>query len=436
MIQGPTPVEAMTKALGPIWSLAPPGPDNLLQNPAFLALKAHCEMAFPAARAGTGFTFALSDALRALGLPCGARASAAQRTMTIEDAAARLVDALGMASITRRYLCPLDLADDLPDLTFGNATVRRYSAAELAVLFDEERLSKLYPAHALDSKRLSEFHWLVIEETVAAEQDIGRRALPFFYDLGRDLGEIDAHAGQYAPAVTDALFALLLAPWEDWHSMVDIDWRGFLVPWMHVETGDLFVRPRTVPSPDLLTWEYAGFTTPDGEEIEYERPVVIHLSSDAADMLQLLDHGRWDQVQRASATDLFSTPVKHFLVRAFFSDGMDQIMAHMTTIEAALGMRADFGGPYPPGVSRMAVKERLAKRIETLLGDPQMAADYKVLFELRSTFVHGRSINTRVPSQDRTKARRVARKVVAALIDMANGPAGKMAREDSLWTLG
>lgn len=436
MIQGPTTVEAMRDALGPVWSLAPPGPDNLLQHPAFLGLKAYCEKAYPAAQAGTGLTFALSDALRALGLPCGIRAPAVQNPVTIKEAAARLVDALEQTSCTRRYLCPLDLADDLPDLTFGNATVRQYSATELSTLFDEERLSRLYPAQVLDSTRLSQFHWLVVEETTAAEQDIGRRALPFFYDLGGDLGEIDAHAGQYAPAVTDALFALLLAPWEDWHSMVDIDWRGFLVPWVHVETGDLFVRPRVVPSPDLLTWEYAGFTAPDGEEIDYERPVIIHLSSDAADVLQLLDLHRLDQIQQASATDLFSTPVKHFLVRAFFSDGMDQIMAHMTTIEAALGMRADFGGPYPPGVARMKVKDRLAKRIETLLGDPQMAADYKALFELRSSFVHGRSIDTKVPSQDRTKARRVARKVVAALIDIANGPAGKTAREDYLWTLG
>jgi hypothetical protein len=435
MIQGLTPVGAMTKALSPVWSLAPPGPDNLLQHPAFLALKAYCEAVFPAAQGGIGLTFALSDALRALGLPCSAQA-ASQNGIAVEDAAVRLVEALKFTSIKRCYLCPLDLADDLPDLLFGGATVRRYEEAELSALFDEERLSKLYPAHVLDTRRLSEFHWLVVEETVAAEQDIGRRALPFFYDLGGDLGEIDAHAGQYAPAVTDALFVLLLAPWEEWHSMVYTDWRGFLVPWVHLETGDLFVRPRIVPSPDLLTWEYAGFTAPDGEEVEYERPVVIHLSSDAAAMLQKLDHRRWDQIQQASATDLFSTPVKHFLVRAFFSDGMDQIMAHMTAIEAALGMRADFGGPYPPGVARLKVKDRLAKRIETLLGDPQMAADYKALFELRSTFVHGRSINTKVPSQDRTRARRVARRVVSALVDMANSPAGKMAREDYLWTLG
>lgn len=54
MIQGPTSVETMTKALGPIWSLAPPGPDNLLQHPAFLELKAHCEWPFQPPGPGPG----------------------------------------------------------------------------------------------------------------------------------------------------------------------------------------------------------------------------------------------------------------------------------------------------------------------------------------------------------------------------------------------
>lgn len=43
----------------------------------------------------------------------------------------------------RRNLCPLDLADDLPELIFGNATVRQYNTAELSMLFDEARLANL-----------------------------------------------------------------------------------------------------------------------------------------------------------------------------------------------------------------------------------------------------------------------------------------------------
>src|SRR3546814_1992418 len=51
--------------------------------------------------------------------------------------------------------------------------------------------------------------------------------------------------------------------------------------------------------------------------------------------LARFNNGAWEQLQAARATSLFETPVEHFLVRAFLADGMDEVMAHMTAIEAA-----------------------------------------------------------------------------------------------------
>jgi len=433
MTEAGTKIEQMTGVLATLWAIPAPGPDNILQDPAFVQLRAHCEAHYPSAVAGTGLTFALADALRSLGLPCMVRAGTPVDGLSLDMAAARLVAGLETRSITRRYLCPLDLADDLPALEFGPVRLRQYTKAELADLFDDERLRRLYPSHRLDSARLAQFQWLIVEETESDVPEIGRRALPFFYDLGSDLGAIDAHAGQYAPAVIEALFPLLLEPWEDWNSLVGVggDWRGFLVPWVHVETGDLFVRPRMPPNADGLTWEEAYGH--DGED--YERPVIVHLDSEAQDRLARLDQACWDKVQAAARTDLFSTPIQHFLVRGFFTEGMDQIMSHMTAIEAALGMQADFGEP-PPGIAKMGSKKRLTKRIEALLGNKAPANDYAALFELRSRFVHGRAFGGKVSSEERNKARRLARTVIAALIDVAAGPAGTMTREDYLWSLG
>jgi hypothetical protein len=47
-------------------------------------------------------------------------------------------------------------------------------------------------------------------------------------------------------------------------------------------------------------------------------------------------------VELAKQSVLFETPIVHFLVRAFLAEGVDEFLAHITTIEAALGLRADY----------------------------------------------------------------------------------------------
>lgn len=423
-------LEFTHEALAPLWRLAPPGPKDFYRHPAFVDFKAFCEQRFPAADRGMGFSFGLADALRGAGLPCLMSGSAVPPSL--DEGTRSIVEAFRATAVRRRYLCPLDLADALPELQFGQASVRQCSPAELADLFDGTRLVRYFPNQRFDFARLAEFQWLVVEEQAPAPARAGQRAMPFLYEnWSRDFGAIDPHAGSHPVPVIDALFGLLLAPWEDWHSL-ETDWRAFLVPWIHVATGDLFARPRPVPSADTLTWEDAAHQDYDGEMIEYERPVRIHLADEAESELRAFDGSWWCKIQTAMPSSLFETPVKHFLVRAAFSEGMDQIMAHMTAIEAALGLQSDFRQGGRPKGTRMSPSERLSKRVGVLLADPQAESDYGDLFETRSAFVHGRPIQGLVPSKDRNLARRLARRVTVALIDAANGPAGQTPRADFL----
>lgn len=417
-------------ALTPLWRLTAPAAKDFYHHPAFADFKSFCERTFPAADRGLGFSFGLADALRGAGLPCLVPDTASPSSL--DEGARRIVENFEAATVRRRYLCPLDLSDALPTMHFGPASVRGYSSAELDRLFDGARLGRHYPGQPLDLPRLAAFQWLIVEEQAPVPERAGQRAMPFLYESWtRDFGAIDPHAGSHPGTVTDALFGLLLAPWEDWHSL-ETDWRGFLIPWIHVATDDLFVRPRPVPTADTLTWEDAAYQKEDGEVIEYERPVRIHLIDGAEAVLAGFDHAWWAGIEAATATSLFETPIKHFLVKAAFSEGMDQIMAHMTTIEAALGLRSDFQQAGRPKGARMSPSDRLAKRVEALLGDPKAGSDYADLFETRSAFVHGRSIQGLVPSKDRILARQLARRVTVALIDAANGPAGQMAHADYL----
>ena len=162
------PSSAMISAMSDLWRLRPPGPDNILAHPAFVRLREACRDDYPnAGKKGPGF--ALSAALRALGLPCGLRKETAHLSLPVEEAAKGLDAAMRATSAKRIHLVPLDLADDLPSIAFGPAKLGRLTADELRILVDEARLKRLYPRQDFDAERFSEFHWLVVEEAVALD---------------------------------------------------------------------------------------------------------------------------------------------------------------------------------------------------------------------------------------------------------------------------
>lgn len=427
------PGAAMLDAIGELWRLRPPGPDNILAHPAFVRLREACGEV--QSSAGTiGFAFALSTALRALGLPCSLPVDMGHFAMPPEVAADRLIEALRATHARRLHLAPLDLGSDLPALAFGPARVSRLTPDALRALVDEDQLKRVYPRQEFDAERLSEFHWLIVEEIVPLADEPGTRAVPVFgMDLSQDLGRIEPHKGHFPSALEEALFFLLLAPWESWSTMLEVDWRGFRVPWVYTVDSDLFVRPGSPPSPDTLNWEDRIYDDGYGGTYEEQRPLELRLEDDAATELTVWDQNRWDILEQAKRSVLFETPIAHFLVRAFLTDGVDEFLAHITTIEAALGLRADYQKSFRVAPDRhkgMRATNRMRGRVAGLLGDRRYADQYEQLFDIRSAFLHGRAMMA-ISTQERVMARSLAREVVEALVLLTrNGPVSS--REDVL----
>jgi len=106
--------------------------------------------------------------------------------------------------------------------------------------------------------------------------------------MRRDFGEI----GRFPLAVEGALFFLLLARWEEWSTMPEVDWRGFRVPWIYTLDDDLFVRLTRPPSADSLTLEPWIVEDNWGEEVELEQPSTLPLHDSAKTELQRLTERR------------------------------------------------------------------------------------------------------------------------------------------------
>ncbi|MBV8122408.1 MAG: hypothetical protein JO081_21020 [Alphaproteobacteria bacterium] len=170
--------------------------------------------------------FALANALGALGLPGWLAPDQRHLALSADIAAARLHAAFERTEAHRVYLCPLDKADVLPQLKFGPNRIGRLTAAELEELIDASRLRRTFPNRAFDARRFSQFTWLVSRENESVDRKPAERAVPLLFEpTGQDWGAIQPRRSRFAFAVIDALFAMLLAPWEDWLTSPSEQWR-------------------------------------------------------------------------------------------------------------------------------------------------------------------------------------------------------------------
>lgn len=429
--------EELVDAIDTLWKIPAPGPENIYSDPAFITLMGVCSERYGLPKNPFGLSFALGNALRSLGAPWLQSSTAPGGRPTMRGVADKLDHAFTRKTVNRRYLCPLDCADSLPALAFGNATVRQFTAIELEELFDERRLMRNFQGWRLDSAKLSEFSWLVVEEEFQVDKPLGAGVTQFCYQrVDRDLGEIDPHQSRFPRPVEEALFFLMLGNWESWSAMNEVDWRGFRVRWVYTLDDDLFIAPSKPSSADSLSWQPYIYDSGWGEVVEEERPIVYELTHNANNEMQRLDNNYWQQLVDARATPLFETPVEHFLVRAFLSDGIDEFMAHLTVIDAAFGLHKDYdkkNRPKDDPLREAGATKRVATRLAAALNEPGATDAYNELFNLRSAFIHGRSEVDKISMEKRVLARSLARKAAEALVSLSSSP--DPSRESVLRTL-
>jgi hypothetical protein len=412
---------ALLEAFTAVWRLSPDD-DTTIAEPYFEHLSKTCLDLYPDAGGLAPLNFALNNALRALGLPRWLDPDDTHLSLPVAAAAAELDAAFRQTESLCRYICPLDLADQIPDIDFGPNRIQKYSAEELEQLFDIVRLRRSYPGLRFEAERFARFRWLVVEEKKAITRKPSERAWPILTMSSKDLAQIEPHKGKFSVAVETALLAILIAPWEEWVIMRDADWRGFRVPWTFTLEYDIFVEMSLLlPTPDSLSWEPDIDAINDKGLIEHYMPERLPMLR-SAPVSDWLNEATWSELMRALKTPAFETPVAHFFVHAFLADAIDEILAHITTIEAALGLKTDYqkAGQKSSGKKlNMGATARVAIRVAGLLGRKCDGDDYRKLFDIRSEFLHGRKMNA-ISSDDRLLARRLARRVVAALVKDAS----------------
>jgi hypothetical protein len=300
-----------------------------------------------------------------------------------------------------RRLAPLDSVWFPNDhITFRGFSIRRFSVLELDEILQSRTNVVFYPDALVDSKEIRDF-WFV--DTKGEER--GRRVRLWGLDP-----EVPKPFTGFASDLENAFRALALWDWEESASDVPIrprksadpskGWRKPAVPFVLTIPDDLRRRPVRCPK---LTGVESGFDIDPESGEEYSYPLYDHSIEDGKMFEDLVRNAERfvDQISKFP-TWSFLPVALGFLMKAFFSDGIEELLWHTVTVEALVGEDSERGG----------LSGLLERRIGRILG-PEAKKRFREIYELRSQFVHGDAAYVSNPlfQLDLRDARRIAREL-------------------------
>lgn len=101
-----------------------------------------------------------------------------------------------------------------------------------------------------------------------------------------------------------------------------------------------------------------------------------------------------------------------YLSKAFFAEGLDQLLWHMAVLEALLGEKEE-------------IRNRIARRVAIILGDTEAKREFlrkqiNELYDFRSDMVHGNKFRKDVESEHLDTARQLARRTLLWFLNYLN----------------
>ena len=290
------------------------------------------------------------------------------------------------------YLAPLEFVKfPKRELKFSGFEIRRFNSKELDKFVGNEVNRVFYPHAFLDKDTLDALqeYWFIVVKT-----DEEPRRLGLLTISKEDMGWLSPKYTDFPPAIERVLARLVLFDWvgdpqnPSTYSGQDGSPFGFNIPFViRVDDNDL-KSPRSPPDcSKLVTTPWIDPDTKD--EVGYGIPIVIFdlNESRVAAFEQCIQ--RADECLRHLRLETEDTHWPFLkvaignLVKAFFTEELEQLLWHITALEALLGER----GP--------SLTASLAKRSAAILGATEKERKewkkkFDELYDLRSALVHGR----------------------------------------------
>ena len=332
-----------------------------------------------------------------------------------DETAQRLHTAFLSSQVSRTYFVPLDrlcLVDKsvqtrkrVRNLRFGSNEVALLTGAELSQRIPLDELKRFGHRYEFPIQRLDDRYWLIVTVRETAGALWERSWFRFMYVPMSEFSTIPMFKPTFPKEVEEAFFVLLLSLLRKSNNSTR---DPFTVPWIYSLTDDLFSKPNPAPDPSALSWTIAG---DPGEEFQVpNESESIDLTKEKRKRL----HQRWHEFQTIlanieSESTNFHPLTLHFFIKAFTDEGIDEIIAIISCIEATLQL---------PNEKQ---RKKLMKRYERLVNDKDCDQWLERAYTLRNNYLHSlEDPETKITLKDLSQTRLSLVKAVDAYVNLAS----------------
>ena len=349
---------------------------------------------------------AVRNALRRSGYYYGFFAGRVASSQTVLK---RVLRAFEPHDINITYLAPMEyVCMEVPQIACRNFSIRKFTQAELDDLLKTEICGLFYPRAVINTGFLCSYWFIVVKE---------KRSLRPIGKIGGDFGSIGKVTLQYSPypALEKVLNSLVMYNWlPDWANYERRGkgkkrtewkgWLGFKIPFVIRITDNILDSPR--PAPNLEQLETEPYFDPHTNEELGEKPSwYINLDKEQTRALErciTTVDTMLGKVESLGPSSSFLRRGQGFLVKGFFTKGLEQLLWHMTALETLFGENR-------PGLTQL-----IAQRVALVLGETKdqrtaIKRQFTELYELRSNLVHGSELKIEIWQGHLKDARDLAR---------------------------
>ena len=340
---------------------------------------------------------------------------------TSRDFFQRFEKAFQRRSVQTTYLAPMEFVRfPKRELKLSGFEIRRFDRKELDKIVGNDVNHVFYPFAFLDKNTLDALqeYWFIV-----AKVEEEPRRLGYLYYSAADAAAVKGHVyveyTRFPPAIERVLARLVLFDWVGdpkdplTYSGQDGSPFGFNIPFVIRADDNDLKGPESAPDCSKLK------TTPWGNEGEYEIPIVLFNLNEsrvaafeqcvqrADECLRHLEKKKHDTklpyLETLDTRWPFLKVAIGNLIKAFFTEELEQLLWHITALEALLG-------------EERGIRKSIAKRCAAIVGTTKkertrLKKQFEDLYDLRCDLVHGNQFEKDIHRKQLVEARMMVLRV-------------------------
>jgi hypothetical protein len=317
--------------------------------------------------------------------------------LQIDVALTAYKEAFQRHEMQRVYLVLLEGVEFTKDvLECGSFQIRRFSRTELARILQNDINAIFFERAATDLNELEDYWFIHISETVPIS-DLWSEPI---INIG---SEVSRRYTKFPETVERVFQQFAFYNWQSLHSKYleddddDKGWSSPKISFFIEVTDHVLDSPKSLPL--LPSFETEPVFHPEtGEENGERQAIWIDLTEDEEEKLELLMLKTGKLLAKYPTEWTFIEIALGYFVKAFFSEGLEQLLWHITTIEALVGE------------NKRNNTESMAKRLASILSSSE--DDFRELYDFRCDLVHGKQPEKTAYRRHLREGRDLARRAI------------------------